>query len=177
MDTSYTKDEDGLREMLTIASFQIRESRLRIREVLSTRTHVMAWFNFTLPSATAARLWYKKLSIFSKVDYIGVSCTGEETRYSLPHWSCWEGGWPAFQLSPQSCVSGAHLRLQPATLYQLDSLPQEPFLYPNSNPNLFLSNPPATTHKKKKRQKEKKRAYRQIDAIQDSLSLLRKGWL
>jgi hypothetical protein len=47
--------------------------------------HFMAFFNFTLPSATTATRWYEELSIFSKVEYIGVSCTGEETRYSLPH--------------------------------------------------------------------------------------------
>jgi hypothetical protein len=54
----------------------------------------------------------------------------------------------------------------------LDSLPQEPFLYPNSDPNLFLSNPPA---EKKERKKEMKQAYKQIDVTLDSLSLARKG--
>jgi hypothetical protein len=118
---------------------------------------------------TTATLWYEKLSVW-------VSSHVGEGGYSLPHWSCWEGAWPAFQLPPQSYVSGAHLRLRPATLYQLGSLPQEPFLYPNSDPNLFLSNPPSDdthTHKGK----GMKWAYKQIDVTLNSPSLPRKGWL
>lgn len=112
-------------------------------------------------------LEHKRLS----ADSIGASCAGEETQYSLPHWFCWEGEWPAFQLplSPMSpghiCVSSRPLSISWTRSHR-------------SRSSTLI--PTQTSSFSTLQQRHKKRRgglCRQIDAIQNPPFLTCKGWL